>query len=197
MRNKSLLLKRSHSAPPSNGSSGQGGRGGSISHQDPPAAAPSVTWRSGEAACAAPASPPGAQRASPRPATRVHCGQARPPPQAPAPTAPTSCCFRRLLTAASFFARAIFTLWDAQWVLGSLLPRVQRGDWWGPPPQTAGEAAARPAPSQLLPVDTGLSAGVGNRSRNPHRTGLRANQSPEQGPQVPREGREACTPRHL
>lgn len=44
------------------------------------------------------------------------CGQARvtpPPPPAPGkarPRGPTSCCFRRLRTASSFFARASFTL---------------------------------------------------------------------------------------
>lgn len=72
-----------------------------------------VTWRSAVAACAAPAAPLGGRPASPRPATRpTSVRPGRPHPGPPATTGPTSCCFRRLLTASSFLARAAFTLWD-------------------------------------------------------------------------------------
>lgn len=69
-----------------------------------------LTWRWGLAAAALPGAPPGVRPASPPPATHRSVGSQVAPSTSPLGPGPTSCCFRRLLTASSFLASAAFTL---------------------------------------------------------------------------------------
>lgn len=112
LKDTSLLLRRSLGAPPE----------GRPEHFPPGALGlllSVVTWHSGTAACAAPAAPPGGRPSSSRPATGHPPWSGPSHPRSPKegrPWGPTSCCFRRLLTASSFFARASFTLrGSARW----------------------------------------------------------------------------------